>query len=267
MSSLLLAGGIIGAGVLLALAGLLWVRRALPLDVLKAHHEVAGFLFGVLGVMYAVLLAFVVFVVWEQFEDAKIAASQEANQIGDLSRLAQGFPAPLRQAIWRQTRSYAGLVAGEEWEAMARGEMSPRAQGAMDALWRLYATIEPRTPGQSAIYAESLARLSQLSDDRRLRLHAGRDAIPRVLWMLLWFGGLITVPFTYFFGVKSFRSQALMTAALTGMIGAILFLIAALDHPFRGDVGVSPDAFQFILKRMEEMQKGAAGSGLPASFR
>jgi hypothetical protein len=264
MPSLLLAAGIIGAGVLLALLGLIGVRRALPLDFLQAHHEVAGFLFGVIGVMYAVLLAFVVFVVWEQYEDAKVAATREANQIGDLCRLAQGFPVPLRQAIWRRARSYAGLVVGEEWEAMARGEMSPRAQGTMDDLWRLYATIEPRTPGQSAIYAESLARLGQLSDDRRLRLHAGRDAIPRVLWMLLWFGGLITVPFTYFFGVRSFRSQALMTAALTGMIAAILFLIAALDHPFRGDARVTPDAFQFILKRMEEMQKSQAGGAPPA---
>ena len=255
MPLFLLAVGFVGAGVLLALAGLFWVRRTLPLEFLQAHHEVAGFLFGVLGVLYAVLLAFVVFVVWEEHQDARTAAAQEANQLGDLCRLAQGFPVPLRDRVWRQARSYAVLVAGEEWEAMARGEMSPRAQQAMDGLWRIYGTVEPRTPRESALYAESLEQLSKLSDGRRLRLYAARDRMPRILWIVLGLGGLTTVGFTYFFGVRSLRSQALMTAALTGMLAVILFLIAILDHPFHGEAQVSAEPFQFILERMEDLEK------------
>lgn len=46
MQTFLLAVGIVGGSVLVALAGLFWVRRTLPLALLETHHEVAGFLCG-----------------------------------------------------------------------------------------------------------------------------------------------------------------------------------------------------------------------------
>ena len=52
--------------------GLAWVatllvhgRTTAVMD--EKHNEVAGFIFATVGVVYAVLLAFVVIVVWEQF--------------------------------------------------------------------------------------------------------------------------------------------------------------------------------------------------------
>jgi hypothetical protein len=39
---------VIGASMLSAIAGLLWVRRLVPLSFLKTHHEVAGCFIGVL---------------------------------------------------------------------------------------------------------------------------------------------------------------------------------------------------------------------------
>ena len=269
MQTLLLAVGIVGGSVFVALAGLFWVRRTLPLSFLETHHEVAGFLFGVVGMLYAVLLAFVVFVVWNEFEEAKVTVVREANELGDLFRLAQGFPAPLRHPARQAARDYARIVEGEEWAAMARGETSPRAGEAMDALWRIYGTAEPRTPRENALYAESLTRLGDLSDSRRLRLHDAGDSIPSVVWVELWAGGLTTVLFTYFFGVKSVRSQAWMVAALTEMIAFVLFLVAVLDHPFRGDVRVSAGPFRFVQQRMEEIERHetAAGIALPRTRR
>jgi hypothetical protein len=43
-----------------------------------------------------------------------------------------------------------------------------------------------------------------------------------------------------------------MTAALTGEIAFLLFLIAILDHPFRGDLTVRPEA---LLEIVEWVQK------------
>ena len=40
---------------------------------------------GVMGTIYAVLLAFVVSVLWSQFQQVNVIATQEANQIGDMS--------------------------------------------------------------------------------------------------------------------------------------------------------------------------------------
>jgi hypothetical protein len=48
---------------------------------LEQHNEVAGFIIAVIGGLYAVLLAFVVISVWEQFDAAQTDASREANHV------------------------------------------------------------------------------------------------------------------------------------------------------------------------------------------
>jgi hypothetical protein len=138
---------------------------------------------------------------------------------------------------------------------MAHGGDSPRTQAALDNLWRAYLEVDPQTNRDNALYEESLGHLNEMSASRRLRLYASRDDLPGVIQFLLWGGGLITIAFTYFFGVKSIRSQALMTAALAGVISFILFLVIALDNPFHGYVRVSPDPLQQVLNRIQALPK------------
>ena len=251
MQTWLLGVVIVGASVLLAHVGLHLVRRKVPLPIHETQHEVGGFIIGVLGAIYAVLLAFVVVAVWDDFSEAKQVVQSEANQLNDLSRMSQGFNPATRQLVLEGLKNYGRAVVDEEWETMSRGQASPRAQAAMDDLWRIYTGFEPQGGRESLLFAESLDRMNELSNSRRQRLFISADDIPGLIRILLWGGGLIVLAFTYFFGVKSIRSQALMTAALAGEIAFILFLIVALDNPFHGGVRVSPDPVQQILERIQ----------------
>ena len=60
LSGLLLVGLPTG----LAMLGPILIRRWVTLDRLSANNEVAGFKFAVVGVLYAVLIAFAIIVVW-----------------------------------------------------------------------------------------------------------------------------------------------------------------------------------------------------------
>ena len=71
MQTWLLGLAIVGVSVLVAHVGLRLVRHAVPLPVHETQHEVGGFIIGVMGAIYAVLLAFVVVAVWDEFSDAK----------------------------------------------------------------------------------------------------------------------------------------------------------------------------------------------------
>ena len=250
MQTWLLGVVIVGASVLLAHVGLRLVRRKVPLPVHETQHEVGGFIIGVMGAIYAVLLAFVVVAVWDEFSDAKLAVESEANHINDLARMAQGFNPATRQLVLEGLRTYARAVVDEEWDTMSRGQPSQRAQAAMEDIWRIYTGVEPQGGRESLLFAESLDRLNELSNSRRQRLFISKDDIPGLIRILLWGGGFIVLAFTYFFGVKSVRSQALMTAALAGEIAFILFLVVALDNPFHGDVRVSPEPVQQVLERI-----------------
>lgn len=255
MPTFLLGFIVVGVSILLTHVGLRIVRRLVPLSVLETHHEVAGFIIGVLGAIYAVLLAFVVVVMWDQYGDARANVEQEANQLNDLAHMAEGFTDPPRQHLLSAMRAYAQSAINDEWPTMAHGGESQRTQAALNDLWRAYLEVDPQTNRDNALYEESLGHLNEMSGSRRLRLYASRDDLPGVIHFLLWGGGLITIAFTYFFGVKSIRSQALMTAALAGVVAFILFLILALDNPFHGYVRVSSDPLQQVLNRIQASTK------------
>ena len=84
---------LIGATTLLAMAAPVLVRRRVKTERLRINNEVAGFTFATVGVLYAVLLAFAVIVVWEKFNEAEHAAAEEAGAAAKLYRLANGIGA------------------------------------------------------------------------------------------------------------------------------------------------------------------------------
>ena len=79
-----------------SVAGTLIVRRLINVDVLERHNEVAGFIYAVIGVVYAVLLGFAAVTVWEGYDKAQAAVEREADDLADLFRDAQTFPQDTR---------------------------------------------------------------------------------------------------------------------------------------------------------------------------
>jgi hypothetical protein len=227
--------------------GLFLIRRHLNIEWLKRQHEVASFFFLMIGTLYAVLIAFAIFVVWGQFQDAGNNLEQEANEVGNLSRMSMVMPEPLRTNIRTALLNYLNCVVKDEFPAMAEGRDSPRTWDAVQKLWDVYNTVEPDNPRMQTYYSESIKQLNQLSNSRRIRLFTNRGTVPTTLWYLLFIGGVMLIVFTWFFGHESVWSQAAMTAALAGVLAFSLFLIDSFDSPYSGVVQVTPAPFELEL--------------------
>lgn len=240
---ILLPAGAVGASIL--------VRRRVGAEVLARHNDVAGFIYAVIGVVYAVLLGFSAIIVWEQFRNAQEGAELEANALADLYRDAQVFPAETREAIEARLREYARLVVEDEWPAMAAGESSARTWEAYNLLWRAYHEFRPQDEHQYAWYGESVQRLNLLGDQRRNRLLSVRSGVPAVMWTVLVGAGAVTIGFSFLFGTGNPRAQALMVGALALTIGVVLLSILALEHPFGGITRVDPEAFEQVLRILD----------------
>jgi ABC-type branched-subunit amino acid transport system permease subunit len=147
-------------------------------------------------------------------------------------------------------------VIDEEWPMMQDGQSSPHAWALMDQIRQSLQNAEPSTSAEKVIYQQvtydhGLARAHELADARRLRLLEANAHIPTILWVILLCGGVITVSFTYLFGLKNSRVHTLMVVALTVIITSILFTIYTLEHRFSGDTGLTPEAFELDLQRFE----------------
>ena len=218
-----------------------------PPALREEHNDVAGFIYAVLGVAYAVLLAFVVIAVWQNYETAKTNVDTEANELAGVYFLASQLPKPQRTHVQDLARRYARVVVEEEWSMMEQGQTSPRADSLLRQLRSKLLEFDPSTEREQVLYEGGLTQLHDALDARRSRLLEVREGIPNLLWVVLVVGGVITVSFTYLFGLKSNLAHALMVAALTLLICAILFTIGEFDYPFSGVVEIRPDAFREML--------------------
>ncbi len=241
-----------------AVAGALLVRRFVGAEVLARHNDVAGFIYAVIGVVYAVLLGFSAIIVWEQFRNAQEGAELEANALADLYRDAQVYPPQAREQVEARLRDYGRLVVEEEWPAMAAGERSDRTWDAYNLLWRTYQEFTPEDERQGIWYAQSVERMNVLGDQRRIRLLGVEAGVPAVMWAVLLGAGAVTIAFTFLFGAPSARAQAVMTGALALTIGVVLLAILALQHPFAGITRVDPGAFEQVRGILEQGSRPAA---------
>ena len=111
--------------------------------------------------------------------------------------------------------------------------------------------FQPHTKAEEQLYAAGLEEIQRLADARRLRLVAAEEGVPGVLWVVLVFGGVAAVAFTYLFGLESTWAHRLMVLTLAAVIGLVLFTIGALEHPFSGGARIGTGAFDLILERFE----------------
>jgi len=243
--------------ILLAVGGLALVEYLVPWQLRQQHNDVAGFIYAVLGVVYAVLLGFVTIVVWEDFDLARITAEDEANELAELFWLAHELPEPEGEQVRKLAHSYARVVIDEEWSLMEQGQASQRAWTLTDEMRSSIYDLEPDTEAEQVLYDQGIERVHDLVDQRRLRLLEAGEGIPRVLWGVLMLGGIIVVGFTYLFGLENSRSHTLMIAVLAAIIALVLFTIYALDHPFAGVSRVHPDAFELVLETFEQDLEGS----------
>ncbi len=225
------------------------VRYAPTSDFIK-HNGVAAPLLGIIGTAYAVLLSFVVVVVWQEYDASDTVVSTEAGAVADLHRLSDALPEPLGTTLKRELDDYTRLMIAVEWPAMRHGGWSPEAQHLSRVITAQIGSAIPHNAAQQNALALALNVDRTMLDARRQRLHDNATGIPLILWATLWSVAVVTLGFSYLFGMENVRIQLMMTAALTITIALMFVLIAELDYPFRGDTSISAHSWYEIQRQL-----------------
>jgi hypothetical protein len=230
--------------ILYSVGLMLLVRYLYGLDRLSLNNEVAGFKFAVVGVFYAVMLAFVVIAVWEEYGNTEKAVRDEAKAVVDLHRVAHALPEEMGGEIRKRLSAYLEDVTKDEWPAMSRGKEHSAAATALGRVGQAVFSMQPQNSQELALYQEIIRLLAVISDNRTERLDNANGSMPGILWFVLIIGGLVTLGYPAFFASTSIGAQVLMTAALALLVALALLLALAFDFPFTGDVGISPDPLE-----------------------
>lgn len=225
--------------------------------------DVIGNYLQTLGTIYAVLLAFAVFVVWTQFSDTRARLEQEVNDLFDILRVSRALPDPIGTAIREQLRHYVDNLLAVEWAAFARLDASGFERGwrISDGIWSILQSYEPGDERCRALYAELLARFNDLSDSRTARITSGLLRIPLPLRLVLYAGAVSTVGSMLFFQMNSVHIHELITALLAGAVSHVLLVVEDLDAPFQGVWQLSREPFERLLRHIGETRSDIATKG------
>lgn len=236
----------IGAVVAASLGGAFLFHRFVRGEVLQQHNEIAGFVFAVVGVVYAVLLAFFAIGVWERFEAAEMRTYDEAGRLMVVYRKADLFPQV--HTIRSEVARYTKLVSDREWSEMYAGGHDPEARLLIERIAFQVRHLRVTSLAQQNVHAAMVASLDDVLVDRDYRIALGTVGVNGFLWAILVAGAVATIVFSYLFAYKSRWSRMTIVGLLAFTLGLVLYLIAAVDYPFRGEVRVGPEAFIHALQ-------------------
>src|SRR5260370_1801487 len=143
-----------------ACGGLLIFHRLVHLKLRKAHNDVAGFTFAIVGVLYAVLLAFIAIATWESFSRASDIVENESDYAGGMYLDTAGLPDAKGQEIRDALAKYVSVVVDVEWPIQRTGKTPDQGSKPLRDLATAIATIHPQTQGEAVCGAEVLKKLN-----------------------------------------------------------------------------------------------------------
>ena len=219
------------------------VRRALGLDARRQHHEVGNPVYLQIGVVFAVLLAFVFNEVFGEYNTAAQAINGECGALHGTALLAHQLPDGHGRAVEEAILNYSKVVINDEWPALQHRQASSNASLAFQAIVEAAGNLRIGQPNDAAIQSQILSLLAQAHAFRETRIFHANQGLPVIIWLVLSFYGLVLVVFVLFAGVQSRIGHLFFTAVFSTSVVLVFILVRMLDYPFEGALTLSNDDF------------------------
>ena len=148
ISSQLLARGV----VLAATVFCYWLLRGTSFSELTARDaEGLNTLILLMGSIYAVMYAFVIYVIWGQFTDVEKFVMRECYSLDDLLRFSHYVSPDAGRAIRRSVAEYSTSVLQSEWQALGKHEKDSATENGFTTLMTVVIRTVPANAEEGAI--------------------------------------------------------------------------------------------------------------------
>lgn len=241
-----------------AFVGFSWIGAVLIRPILRAFlrkradiNDLIGYMLSCFGVFYGLLLGLLAVAAYQNFSTVETIVSKEASALSALSRDVSAYPEPDRTNLIWLLRDYTRYVVLYAWPSQRKGIVPQEGNTRMIAFHEQLIRFEPQTPGQEILHAEALRQFNNYLEARRMRIFSVTTSIPGVMWAVVLVGALMNIALIWMFDMKLIN-HLFLGGILSAFMGLMIFLIASLDNPFRGELSISPAPFEDILSHLME---------------
>jgi hypothetical protein len=155
------------------------------------------------------------------------------------------YPEPLRGEMQALMRDYTLYTIHKDWPAHGAGRALVGGDHRVDTMRQLLARFEPETAGQEILHTQVIEGFTDFATARQNRLSGVLTRIPDVLWYAVGVGALVNILLIVMLKIR-ILPHLVLSGIASFFLGVMLFVVIALDDPFRGSLSVRPTAFETL---------------------
>ena len=228
----------------LVVRGLLWSSGFYNFTAREV--EGLGMLIQLVGDIYAVLLAFVIFVIWGQFTEVENCVMRECTSLDDLLRFSRYLDADSHGNIRHALAAYTAHVLRYEWDALGDGRSDPPADQVFGKLLTSVVESVPRTEEQKGMHARLIDMAQKAGERRDERVSKSLTRIPPTLATLVQTIAVMLLLLVFVYPFRYWYTGACGFALVAVLLFLANFVMMDTDNPLKGVWNVSPAPFGAI---------------------
>jgi hypothetical protein len=241
-----------------AFVGFSWAGAVLARPLLRRlvrttqnANDIVGYVLSCFCVFYGLLLALLSVAAYENYAQVESAVAREAAVLAALYQDASAYPEPHGENLRWRLRDYCRYQIKYGWPLQKKGIVPEGGATRLTAVQEALVNFQPATKSEEILHAEALRQFNHLVEHRQVRLNAVTSGIPAVMWYVVVLGAAINIGLVWLFDMK-LVSHLFLGGLLAFFLGTVVFLLAAMDNPFRGEVCISPEPFEHVYKTMRD---------------
>jgi hypothetical protein len=233
--------------VLLMWAGIIFIKPFFRLLFARQVdlNAVVGNTVSAFSVFYGLLIGLISVGVYQTYSNLGDNVAREASIVAALYRDFSVYDPPASEELQEALRAYVRTTIDVDWPAQQQGVVPPAGSKKVTTLYTKLAHYEPQRISQQILHAEVLREFNTFIEVRRTRLANVTTGIPGVLWYVVLIGGALNILLFWMFDMR-FIVHILLGGLFAFFLGVMIFIIVALDVPFRGAVSVGPDPLEAV---------------------
>jgi hypothetical protein len=227
-----------------------WVRRHAADQ--PDWNALIGAILAAFVVFYGITLALIAVSSYQSYAAVNQGVGREAATLGTVYRAVSNYPEPIQGELQTMLRDYTRYVIEEAWPTQQRGVIPEGGTVRVTAFEEKLLSFQPQTRAEEILHTETLDEFDEFSDDRQQRLESISTGLPDVLWFLVAVGAVVNAVLICLFDVKRLSVHLLLAGIMVLFVSQMIFMIVAMDKPFRGEVSVGSDPFQLVQRSLME---------------
>ena len=227
-------------GTFVALAGLQCVIQCRQLRALTTSLQgVAPPFINIVGVLFALTLAFLANDTWIAHDRAFKAVYKEAESLHTIVTLSKRLPEPLKEELQQAVIAYAEANVSE-WPDLANRKTNPAVSERADDLFTLIASSQITVAAGAVVQELMLRKMSDVTDERDQRIALSQTHVNPLKWLGMGFLGFLTLVSVAIVHLERPRAafSAMLIFALAAAPTAAIVLVQG--NPFQPPSNVTP---------------------------